>query len=58
MAMHEQFIVICLSAEGFYVQASRRYWTDYEDARAYAQTISPARMPIVVRGRWNELKAA
>jgi hypothetical protein len=54
----EDYVVICRDDAGFYTLASRRYWHVWEHALAYSKTIAPTREPIVVSGRWHELRNA
>ena len=49
------FVVIC-KAEGQYLLATRRVFETREEAEAYARTVSESRDPIVVEGRWGQLR--
>jgi len=62
--MFPDFIVVCRSdrtpdgEKGEYVLATRRVFTSREVADHYAATINPSREPLVIRGRWFELRLA
>jgi hypothetical protein len=56
--MPATYIVICLADSDYwngpeYVLSSARNFLHYDDAQRYANTISPARKPIVVQGDWT-----
>ncbi len=54
--MPETYAVMMRDDDGYYILASRRYWTAWEDAKHYADTIAHTRLPIIVRGLWGEMR--
>lgn len=59
----DQFIVICRDAERVrehwefpYTLATRRVFSTKDEAEAYATTVNASRVPLVVSGRFNQLR--
>jgi hypothetical protein len=57
----ESFIVICRAdkigrRKGPYVLATRRVFAERAEAALYAATVNSSRQPLVVAGRWHELR--
>jgi hypothetical protein len=57
----ESFIVICRADKigrrnGPYVIATRQTFASAEAAQAYAGTVNASRQPVVVAGRWFQLR--
>lgn len=58
---HEQYVVICRDdtidgQPGAYILATRRVFADLATAEHYASTIATGREPVVVVGRWHQLR--
>jgi hypothetical protein len=56
------FIVVCRDDRtahgdaGGYVLATRQVFADYASAAAYARTVNSSRDPLVIEGRFHELR--
>lgn len=50
-----EFVVICKDM-GEYVLASRRVFVTLRGAEAYAATIDASREPMIIPGKWSELR--
>lgn len=46
--MSKQFIYICLTDEGKYVQPTRRRWTDTEKVLERMEGVAKSRLPVMV----------
>ena len=61
--MTEQYIIICrddgtADQPGPYILATRRVFTSRADAEDYARAFAHSREPLVVGGRWGQLRGA
>ena len=52
----DTFVVIC-KEQGEYILATRRVFQTLEDAACYAAAIADSRDPMVIPGRWTQLRA-
>lgn len=55
----ENYVVACLDIDDTgmrYVLATRRVFATAAEAHAYAATVNASRMPIVIGGRWHQLR--
>ncbi len=50
------FVVVCTEDGHGYVLATRQTFHSREDAERYAKTCSDSRRPLVVEGRWAQLR--
>lgn len=53
--MANSFIVVCTD-DGVYYLATRRIFATRAIAEAYARTINPSRLPLVIEGRFHQLR--
>lgn len=58
--MADTYIVICLDIDAggtaAYVLATRQTFATADAAQSYAATVAQSRTPLVVAGRWAELR--
>ena len=51
----KEFVVVCTD-EGVYCLATRQVFTSKGAAETYAATIGESRKPLVIGGRWSQLR--
>lgn len=61
MILPSQWIVVCRAdkigrRKGPYVLTTRRVFPTEDEAKTYAQTINASRQPLVVEGRFHQLR--
>lgn len=51
----DRYLVVCLD-EGVYFIATRRVFATRAEAEVYAQTVAESRIPLVIAGRFHQLR--